>query len=621
MIREDGEDLVRGVGGKEQGFVMEKEGAITERLEALREQMRRRKLSAYIVPTEDFHSSEYVGDYFKAREYLSGFTGSAGTLLVESDRAALWTDGRYFLQAQKQLAGSGIALMKSGQPGVPILADYLSEKLSKGDTVGFDGRCVTGAFVEKLKEKTADKQISFYGKEDLVGLIWQERPPLPAEPVWELGVDYAGLSREEKLVKVREKMAQAQADMFLTTDLSEIAWLLNLRGGDVRNTPVFLSYMLITEKRAALCARESAFSETIRKDLKQAGVTLLPYESIEELVTSLPTGQWILADEKRVNYRLLQAIPKGVKRVNAESPIGLLKVHKTPREINHIRKAHVKDGVAVTKFVRWLKTHVGKEDITEISAAEKLKEFRSGQEGYLGPSFDPIIAYGDHGAIVHYEATPETDAQIAPKGLCLADTGGHYSDGTTDVTRTVALGELTAEERKAFTLVLKGHLRLGAAKFLQGVCGQNLDVLAREPLWQEGLDYNHGTGHGVGYLLSVHEGPQNFRWRITKEVPCVPLEEGMILSNEPGLYMAGKFGIRHENLVLVRMGEKNDFGQFMYLEPLTMVPFDRDAIDVNLMSGEEIGFLNAYHQKVYETLSPYFTEEERSWLEEATAAL
>lgn len=600
---------------------MAKETMITERLQALRVQMRRRRLAAYIVPTEDFHSSEYVGDYFKAREYLSGFTGSAGTLLIEADRAALWTDGRYFLQAQEQLTDSGITLMKSGQPGIPTLFDYLGEALSDGDAVGFDGRCVTGAFVEKLKEKTAGKRITFYGKEDLAGLIWKERPPLSAEPVWELSVDYAGLSGEKKLAGVREKMAGAGADVFLTTDLSEIAWLLNLRGGDVRNTPVFLAYMLITQKRAVLCARESAFSEKIRKELKRTGVTLLPYESIEELVSSLPAGQRLLADEKKVNYRLLKAVPAGVDRINAESPIELLKAVKTPREVDHIRKAHVKDGVAVTRFICWLKSRVGKENITEMTAADKLREFRSGQEGYLGPSFDPIIAYGPHGAIVHYEATRETDAVIEPQGLCLADTGGHYSDGTTDVTRTIVLGELTEEERKAFTLVLKGHLRLGAAKFLQGACGQNLDVLAREPLWQEGLDYNHGTGHGVGYLLSVHEGPQNFRWRIAKETSCVPLEEGMVLSNEPGLYMAGKFGIRHENLVVVRKGEKNDFGQFMYLEPLTMVPFDREGIDVNLMNREEIGLLNAYHKKVYEVLSPYFTGEELTWLEKATAAL
>lgn len=583
--------------------------------------MRRRKITVYIVPTDDFHSSEYVGDYFRAREYLSGFTGSAGTLLVEAGRAALWTDGRYFLQAEEQLVGSGITLMKSGQPDVPTLFDYLKERLGEGDAVGFDGRCVTGAFVEKLKEKTADRQITFCGEEDLVGRVWQERPPLSAEPVWELSTDDAGLAREEKLSKVREKMEQKRADAFLTTDLSEIAWLLNLRGNDVRHTPVFLAYLLLTGDRAVLCAQESAFSEEIREKLAGAGVNLQPYESIEEQAASLPSGTRLLADDRRVSYRILQAIPAGVERLNGESPIELLKAVKTPQETVNIRSAHVKDGVAVTRFVRWLKTHVGKESVTESRAAEKLEEFRSGMEGYLGPSFDPIIAYGPHGAVVHYETTPESDAVMAPAGFCLADTGGHYREGTTDITRTIALGELTAEEKRAYTLVLKGHLRLGAAKFPQGVCGQNLDALAREPLWQEGLDYNHGTGHGVGYLLSVHEGPQSFRWRITKETSCVPLEEGMVLSNEPGLYMAGKFGVRHENLVLVRKGEKNDFGQFLYLEPLTMAPFDREAIDRELMSAEEIALLNGYHRKVYETLSPYLAREEQAWLMEATAAL
>lgn len=600
---------------------MKTEKTITERLQALRKEMRTRGIAAYIVPTDDFHCSEYVGDYFKVREYLSGFTGSAGTLLVEAEKAALWTDGRYFLQAESQLKDSGISLRKSGQPGVPALSDYLGETLAEGDVIGFDGRCVTGAFVKKLKEKTEKKQISFYEKEDLAGLVWKERPPLSAEPVWELSTDYAGLSREEKLEKVRERIAERQAEALLVTDLSEIAWLLNLRGNDVKNTPVFLSYFLMTQNFAALCAQESAFSEEIREKLGQAGISLHPYESIEEQMAKLSAGTRLLADEKKVSYRLLQAIPEGVERMDGESPVERLKAVKTPQETARIRSAHLKDGVAVTKFIHWLKTHVEKENITEISAAKKLEQFRAGMGGYLGPSFDPIIACGAHGAIVHYEATPETDAVLEPRGLCLADTGGHYMEGTTDITRTIAMGETTAEEKRDYTLALKGHLRLGAARFLEGVCGQNLDVLAREPLWQEGLDYNHGTGHGVGYLLSVHEGPQSFRWRISKEAACVPLEEGMILSNEPGLYRPGKYGIRHENLVLVRKGEKNDFGQFMYLQPLTLVPFDRDAIDGGMLTAEEKTLLNNYHKKVYETLSPYFTGEELDWLKEATEAV
>ena len=593
----------------------------TEKLQALREEMRKRGIAAYIVPTEDFHCSEYVGDYFKAREYLSGFTGSAGTLLVMLDRAALWTDGRYFLQAEDQLAGSGIELMKSGQPGVPTLPDFLAEHLKKGAVVGFDGRTVTGAFVDKLKEKTAEKQVTFYGKRDLIGRIWADRPAMSAEPVWELEISYAGLSREEKLAKVRQEMEKERADAFLVTALDETAWLLNLRGGDVRHTPVFLAYMFITKRRALLCAQKDAFPAYICGALAEAGVTLLPYESIEDLVSSLPAGQRILVDEKQVSYRLLSVISKGVEKINRPSPIAQLKAVKTEREINHMRSAHVKDGVAVTRFMYWLKSHVGTEEITEIGAASKLEDFRAHMDGYLGPSFDPIMAYGPHGAIVHYEATPETDVVMQPKGLCLADTGGQYSEGTTDITRTIVLGELTAEERKAYTLVLKGHLRLGAAKFMEGVCGQNLDVLARQPLWEEGLDYNHGTGHGVGYLLSVHEGPQNFRWRMGGETACVPLEEGMVISNEPGLYVTGQFGIRHENLVLVRKGEKTNYGQFMYLEPLTMVPFDKDAIDVSLLRPSEKKMLNDYHTKVYETLAPHFTGEELVWLGEATAAV
>lgn len=592
-----------------------------EKLQALRGEMRKKNLSAYIVPTEDFHCSEYVGDYFKAREYMSGFTGSAGTLLVMQEGAFLWTDGRYFLQAQDQLAGSGIELMKSGQPEVPTLPEFLGEHLGKGAVVGFDGRTVTGAFVEELKEKTAAKQVTFYGKRDLVDRIWEDRPSMSAEPVWELEISYAGLSREEKLARVRQEMEKEGADALLVTALDETAWLLNLRGGDVKHTPVFLAYMLITKRRALLCAQKSAFSENICNELAKAGVTLLPYESIEDMAASLPTGQRILVDEKKVSYRLLKAVAKGVEKMNKPSPIALLKAVKSEREINHIRSVHVKDGVAVTRFIHWLKSHVGEEEITEISAASKLEEFRAQMDGYLGASFDPIMAYGPHGAIVHYEATSETDAAMQKKSFCLADTGGHYSEGTTDITRTIALGELTAKEKRAYTLVLKGHLRLGAAKFLEGVCGQNLDVLARQPLWEEGLDYNHGTGHGVGYLLSVHEGPQNFRWRMNDGVHCVPLEEGMVLSNEPGLYLAGQFGIRHENLVLVRKGEKTDYGQFMYLEPLTMVPFDKDAIEVSLMSPREIALLNDYHTRVYEALSPYFTGEALAWLGEATAAI
>lgn len=588
-----------------------------DKLKLLRGLMKERNIAVYIVPTDDFHSSEYVGEYFKVREFLSGFTGSAGTLVVCADRAALWTDGRYFLQAEEQLAGSSIELMRIGEPGVPTIAEFLGKKLPQESVIGFDGRTVTERFVREIIEKSEEKKFVFYDREDLAGKIWDGRPALSAEPVWELAVEYAGLSREEKLKSVREKMAEKRADVLVLAALDEIAWLLNLRGNDVLYTPVFLSYMLLTKERAVLFVNAKIISEDIRQKLLLAGVTLDAYETVEERLHEIPAGQKVWIDSGVVNYRLLKSLPQNITKIDAVSPVELLKAVKTPQEMEHMRAAHIKDGVAVTRFIRWLKTNVGTQKITEISAAGQLEKFRSEMEGYLGQSFAPIIGYGAHGAIVHYEATPETDAKLEAGSFCLTDTGGHYKEGTTDITRTIALGELTAEEKKAFTLVLKGHLHLGAAQFPAGVCGQNLDVLARMPLWEAGLDYNHGTGHGVGYILNVHEGPQRFHWRIRKETNTQPLEEGMVISNEPGLYLKGKFGVRHENLVLCRKGEKNEYGQFLYLEPLTMVPFDVDAIDFSLLTKQEAAWLDDYHRKVCDALSPYLTEEEREWLEES----
>ena len=594
---------------------------IEDRLNELRILMKDRNLSAYIIPTEDFHSSEYVGEYFKAREYMSGFTGSAGTLIVLPDEAALWTDGRYFIQAAEQLIDSTIILMRTGQPGVPAIAEYLRDHLQEKSVVGFDGRTVTERFVRTIAEKTDEKQITFEGEEDLVDLIWTERPLISTETVRELDVKYTGRSREEKLSDVRDKMRAKRADVLLLTALDEIAWLTNLRGNDVLYTPVFLAYMLLTSDEAHLFVHEQILPDEIRNKLQQAGITIDSYDAIERKLGDIPDGSKVWIDSGCVNYKLMNSLPDGVEKIDHSSPVMLMKAVKTPQEMNHMRSAHVKDGVAVTRFMCWLKTAVGKEKITEISAADKLEMFRAQMEGYLGSSFEPIIAYGAHGAIVHYEPTEQTDVEMTEGSFCLADTGGHYEDGTTDVTRTFALGTVSEEEKRYYTTVLRGHLALGAARFVQGVCGQNLDVLARGPLWESGLDYNHGTGHGVGFILNVHEGPQRFHWRISPNVQSVPLEEGMVISNEPGIYLEGRFGIRHENLVLCRKGEQNEHGQFMYLEPLTMVPFDRDAILPELMSDRELKWLNDYHSKVYETLSPYFNGEELKWLREATAEI
>lgn len=606
--------------------------SVEDKLNALRRLMRERNLSAYIVPTGDFHGSEYVGDYFKTREYMSGFTGSAGTLIVLSGEAALWTDGRYFIQAADQLAGSSIMLMKAGQPDVPSIEAYLCDKLEEGSVIGFDGRTVTAGFVRKIAERTGAKQITFADGEDLVDHVWTDRPAISTEPVWELDAAYAGRSREEKLAAVRDRMCEEQADVLLMTALDEIAWLLNLRGNDVEYTPVFLAYMLVLQERAILCVHEQILPPEIRVALEQAGIETVPYEAVGEIVSDVCREKRVWIDSASVNYSLMGSLPADAVQIDRCSPVIHMKAVKTPQEMAHIRKAHIQDGVAVTRFIRWLKMSVQEqsgeelpdeaaERITELSAARKLEMFRAQMEGYLGASFAPIIAYGAHGAIVHYEPTAQTDVQMQAGGLCLADTGGHYREGTTDVTRTVALGKVTEEEKRYYTTALRGHLALGAAKFIHGICGQNLDVLARAPLWEAALDYNHGTGHGVGFLLGVHEGPQRFHWRITQNVQSVVLEEGMVISNEPGVYLEGRFGIRHENLVLCRRGEKNEYGQFMYLEPLTMVPYDRDAILPELLSEREKQLLNAYHALVYRTLAPYLTEQEREWLQEATAEI
>ncbi|MDE6882399.1 MAG: aminopeptidase P family protein [Lachnospiraceae bacterium] len=594
---------------------------IDEKLDRLRELMKEHGFAAYIIPTDDFHSSEYVGSYFKAREYMSGFSGSAGTLVVLQDKAALWTDGRYFLQAAEQLKDSTIELMRSGQPDVPKIEEYLHDNLLEKAVIGFDGRTVTKRFIETIQETINEKQVSFDGRKDLVDQIWTDRPPLSKEPVWELEVKYAGKSRAEKIQEVREKMQAEKADQLLVTALDEIAWLFNLRGGDVAYTPVFLSYLLLTKEQIMLFAHKEIFSEQLLEKLTLEGVTIKPYEEIEQAVSSMPAGTKVWLDSGTVNYRLTGSVPEKVEILDQESPIVLMKAVKTPAEMEHMRAAHVKDGVAVTRFIHWLKTGVGGGDVTEVSAAGKLEMFRAQMEGYLEPSFSSIIAYGSHGAIVHYAPTQESDVEMKAESFCLADVGGHYQEGTTDITRTIALGKLSEEEKLYYTTVLRGNLALSAAKFIEGVSGQNLDVLARGPLWEMGMDYNHGTGHGVGFILGVHEGPQRFHWRTASGTKSVPLEEGMIISDEPGLYLEGRFGIRLENLVLCRRGEKNAYGQFLHLEPLTMVPFDREAILPELMSKKELEWLNTYHRKVYNTLSPYLDEEEQGWLREMTARI
>ena len=595
----------------------------------LRERMQAERIDAWLIMTDDFHGSEYVGDYFKCREYISGFTGSAGTLLVLKDHAGLWTDGRYFLQAKEQLEGSGITLYRSGQPGVPSLENVLQERLSAGETLGFDGRCVMAGYARRLREQLEEKGITVVSGFDLVGDVWEDRPPLSREPVWILPEEYAGMGAGEKIAEVRRVLKQKKADWFLLASLEDLCWLLNVRGNDVECTPVVLSYLLMSQEEVRWYVQTEALSPEVRDYLAQTGICLREYGEIYADVERLPAGSRLLYDENHVNDALISRIPPEVEAEDGENPTLLLKAIKNPVEVSNERAAHIKDGVAVTRFLFWLKKQRKEEEtgkwqtpVTELGAAAKLETFRREQDGYLGPSFYPILAYGEHGAIVHYAADEDSDIPLRPEGFLLADTGGHYKEGTTDITRTIALGPLTREQKEMYTLVLKGHIRLADAVFLKGAAGMSLDVLARTPLWERGLDYNHGTGHGVGYLLSVHEGPNSFRYRpaATRGNDCV-LEEGMITSDEPGIYLEGRFGIRLENLLVCARKRENTFGVFLGFEPLTMVPFDREAILGEMLSEKERNWLNTYHRKVFETLSPYLEEEERRWLREETAEI
>ena len=593
---------------------------VNERITALRERMKEKKIDAYLVPTDDFHASEYVGEYFKCRKYITGFTGSAGTAVIMQDMAGLWTDGRYFIQAAAQLEGTGVDLFKMGEPGVPTIHQFLEEKLGEGMCLGFDGRTISAKEAAELSEALGKKGASLSVDYDLVGEVWEDRPALSCEPVMELDVKWAGESRADKCAKIRKAMEEKGADAFVLTSLDDIAWLLNIRGGDVHCCPVVLSYLVMTQKEIKLFANEKVFPAEVLDALAKDGVTLLPYDSIYGYVKTFAKDMKVLLCKQKANSRLVSNIPSEVEILDEENLTLLPKAIKNPVEVENERIAHIRDGVALTKFIYWLKKNVGKIPMTELSAEEKLYSFRAQQENFIDNSFDPIISYGVHAAINHYSATPETDIPIEPRSFLLADTGGNYYEGTTDTTRTIVMGPVTDEQKKFFTAVLRGMLNLGNAKFRYGCTGVNLDYLARGPLWELGQDFNHGTGHGVGYLLNVHEGPNSFRWKVVPGNNAV-LEEGMITSDEPGYYVEDGYGIRHENMIVCKKAEKTQFGQFMCFEFLTMVPFDLDAVVPEQMTAHERELLNNYHAQVYEKISPYLDEDEKVWLKEATRAI
>lgn len=591
---------------------------MNQKLEALRARMRERGIDAYLVPTADFHESEYVSDHFKCREYLSGFTGSAATVVVTMDEAGLWTDGRYFVQAAKELEGSGITLFRMGQEGVPTVMEYIGTHVPAGGILGFDGRVVNRRMGEELKAAMAKKNACVACDMDLVGEIWENRPALPGGPVWVLDMKYAGKTAAEKLRALREDMEKAGAGVHILTTLDDIAWLLNLRGNDIECTPTFISYMMVTAERAVLYINEDKLDENVRAYLAGEGVRTAGYGEIYKDAAKLH-GETVLLEKEKVNYRLCDCIPEDNAVISRMNPTSLRKAAKNPVEVENTRRAHIKDGVAVTRFICWLKKNIGKIPMDEILVDEKLTEFKKQQEGFLGLSFKTIAAYGSNAAMCHYKADEKNCRALEPRGFLLVDAGSQYLEGTTDMTRTIALGPLSKEESECFTLVLCSMLRLADAKFLHGCSGMNLDYVARELFWRRGLDFNHGTGHGVGYLSGVHERPNGFRWRVVPErQDSAVLEEGMVTSDEPGLYFEGKFGIRTENLLVCLKDYKNEYGQFMKFEHLTFCPIDLDAIDVSLMEPRDKELLNEYHRAVYEKISPYLDGEEKEWLKEAT---
>ena len=556
---------------------------IIERVEALREYLRKNRLNAFIFPSTDPHQGEYVPEHWMTRQWISGFDGSAGTAVVTLSDAALWTDSRYFIAAEEQLKGTPFQLMKDGLAETPSIAEWICNQLTEGETVGIDGNVFTTAEIEEMESAFAKAGIKLRTDLDPAETLWTNRPPIPKNKVEIQPLEFAGESAESKIERVRQALREQKAEGLVISQLDEIAWLLNLRGSDVHCNPVFVSYVLLTQNDVTLFIDSEKLDETVQNYLKNIGVKVLPYG-------------------------------KPSFESKASNPIPAMKSIKNHAEIEGFRRAMIRDGVAMVKFLHWLKPAVEAGKETEISIDKKLTALRAEQDLYRGLSFDTIAAYAQHGAIVHYEATTETDVVLEPKGLLLLDSGAQYQDGTTDITRTIALGALTDEERLDYTLVLKGHIRLALTKFPDGISGTQIDALARYAMWQHGINFGHGTGHGVGSYLCVHEGPHQIRhtWK------PAPLHAGMTVTNEPGIYRQGKHGVRIENTMLIVEAGETEFGKFLRLEPLTLCPIDLTPVVWELMTPEEITYLNTYHKKVYDELSPYLTEEEKQWLKSNT---
>lgn len=588
---------------------------VKERVEGLRGLMRERGIKAYIVPSADPHQSEYVAEHYAARAFITGFTGSAGTAVITLKEAGLWTDGRYFIQAESELKDTGVTLFRMGESGVPTIEEFLKGALDKGDKIAFDGKVVSVEYFKGLKKALECKEFSYEVKEDLIGEGWKDRPEKPCTEIILHDVKYTGKSREEKLAEVVKEMKKAGAEYYVISSLDDIAWLLNIRGRDVKCNPLTIAYSVVSEEKCYLFVDDRKINSTVRTQLEKAKIEIMPYDNIVNFLEGITEGT-ILLDPAKTNTWVHGAI-KG-KTIEAMDITTRFKAIKNHIEIENVRNAMVRDGVAMVKFINWIKKTIKTRNITEIEASDKLEEIRREGENFYDLSFSTISAYKANASMPHYRATEEKQATIKPESFYLVDSGAQYLDGTTDITRTLSVGPLSEEEKIDFTLVLKGMIDLSMQRFLYGTTGSNLDIIARIPLWNAGMDYKHGTGHGIGFFLNVHEGPH----RIAMIPNTIKLEKGMIISNEPGVYKAEKHGIRIENLVVVQEDEKTQYGgQFMNFETLTICPIDLEAIEVSLLTSEEKAWLNNYHEIVFTKLSPYLEGEDLEYLKAATVAI
>ena len=589
---------------------------VSDRILKLREIMKRENIDYYLVPSGDFHQSEYVAEHFKSRAYISGFTGSAGTVLIGKEKAILWADGRYFIQAEQQLKGSGIELYKMRIPGWPSLEEWLMDNMNEGETLSFDGRVFSINQYKEFKNIIDKKNISIVIDKDLIEEIWQEKPRIPKEKAFLHDIKYCGKSARAKIEDVRSKMKKLGGKTYIISSLDDIAWLFNIRGNDVKNNPVVLAYALIDEKGARLYIDQEKISDGDKEKLMVDGIIINNYEDMFEDVKTITES--VIVDPDKVSSYIYELISNDVKVLENINITTELKAIKNDTEIESLKNCQLKDGVAMVRFIKWIKENVGKKDITELTLADKLLEIRSRGELFVEESFGTIAGYKDHAAMMHYSATRESAYKLEQEGILLVDSGGQYLDGTTDVTRSIILGDLNDEEKRDFTLVLKAHINLMKAKFLKGTTGSNIDILSRKVLWDEGIDYKCGTGHGVGFFLSVHEGPQTISTIPNK----IALEPGMIITNEPGIYREGKHGIRTENIMLVVSDAKSEeFGEFYKFEVMSYCPIDIDGIEIGLLKDEEKEWLNNYHEETYSKLSPFLSDDEKEFLKKATRPL